>query len=271
MFLPGNILYLENNILKTLNLTSFTTHAIIGPADFKSPHTFFQMNSTTVIMINSRNYCVQSVSRITNQTSLVAGLCGESGRKDGSFLQARFGEIFGNVRLPYQRAFVMEKTTGNVKMLDFITEKVSTSFNLVYQLIGAAMRWSTKDLYFSYVGGIGKASLTTGNVQYFSVDTYEPVPLRQNHANYWVISIHFVTDNVLLIADQGQNIKALDVSRSSISEICSRPASHRNVFAGNMSECRAFEPQSFLVLPDENRIMVGFVYSIGYIDISGRL
>ena len=271
LFLPGNILYIENNILKTLNLTSRVTSAITRQGDFLSPHSFFQKNITTVVMIDTRNFCIKTVNRKTNQTSILAGQCNYHGYIDGQFSRARFGDIFGSVSLPGEKAFVMDQSGSSVRLLDFVSQRVSTHLRLLYRLIGVAVRWSTRDLYFSYQGGIGKASLITRDIRYFTVDTHQRLNPYGHFFENWVISMRFVTDNLLLIADQGKAIRVLDINNRSTSEICNRPFSKFQVQAGNISQCKVFEPQSFLVMPEENKIVVGFVSTIGYIDISGKL
>ena len=100
-FVPDNLLYIDGHSLKTLNMSIMEGHLIAGltktngsqdgvgsHARFDHPYSFYQYNSTYVVIADAFNYCLRSVDRLTNQTSWVAGGCGSYDYVDGSFSQS---------------------------------------------------------------------------------------------------------------------------------------------------------------------------------------
>ena len=100
-FIPGNILFVESHSLKTLNLATNETWLIAGNtasrgyrqgtgeiARFNGPFSFHQRNSTDVIILDSNNGCIRTLSRLTNSTEILAGLCTKPGDLDGPLRSA---------------------------------------------------------------------------------------------------------------------------------------------------------------------------------------
>ena len=80
LFIPGNIVYSEGKSLKTTN--GRTKQLIAGDsgvygyaegigvdAYFKYIASFLQLNSTTLLVVDSGNHCLRLVDRITTTTS----------------------------------------------------------------------------------------------------------------------------------------------------------------------------------------------------------
>ena len=78
-FRPGNILYSNRDTLKSLDPDRWAPHSIAGRdrksgyqegkgfnAHFNFMTSFYQFNSTTVVIANTSNDCVRTVNRITN-------------------------------------------------------------------------------------------------------------------------------------------------------------------------------------------------------------
>lgn len=115
-FVEGNILYTDNNQLKTINTETQHVELIVGstfpgyceesrsrrePPQFNYPNSFFQCSDSTVIVADSWNFCIRSVSRETNSTRSVAGVCAsQRSFADGPFSTARFSFVYDAIKFP---------------------------------------------------------------------------------------------------------------------------------------------------------------------------
>ena len=111
-FVNGNILYIESHAVRTINLSTNESWLIAGNATvrgyrdgkgsfvrFHAPFSFHQRSSTEVIIFDSMNSCIRILSRLTNLTMPLAGLCLTPGNKDGNFTTTRFSQPEKNVEI----------------------------------------------------------------------------------------------------------------------------------------------------------------------------
>ena len=102
-YIPGNVLIIFENAWATVNFTTNATSVIAGnpsvagslriqrpgtDARFHTPFSFFQKNSTHVILIDSLNHCLLLVSRETNTTTILAGKPATPGQRIGAFSES---------------------------------------------------------------------------------------------------------------------------------------------------------------------------------------
>ena len=103
-FIPGYILYIEDHSVKTLNLETKESWVISGDstrpgyregvgkdAMFNVPSSIHQRDAAALILLDSENGCIRTISRLTNETQKLAGFCRLSGDKDGNFDFALIG------------------------------------------------------------------------------------------------------------------------------------------------------------------------------------
>ena len=125
------------------------------------PTDFEQINSTHVVILDSGSYRIRVVNRVTNSTSLLAGVCGVNnlGFKDGTFEEAKFGSLMSITQLPTskgQRLLIIESDNQKVRHFDLTTRMLSTLNTKFYgYLQSLAIQPSTDVKFFSINQAIG--------------------------------------------------------------------------------------------------------------------
>ena len=174
-FIPGNILFVESHSLKTLNLATNETWLIAGKTAsrgysqgtgettrFNGPFSFHQRNSTDVIILDSNNGCIRTLSRLTYTTEILAGFCTIPGDIDGPLRSARLGKPEKVVELESDVLAFTDVASYSIKKLDLAHEPV----------FGLAKRPNSADLIFTFNGGLGKVDLCNLNVEYLTQSIY---------------------------------------------------------------------------------------------------
>lgn len=277
LFLPGNIIFISYPSLWTINIETREAHELFSVLN--SPYSLVQLSSTLVLV--TEYGCVRALNRTDNQVLKLIGRCHSlSSYMDGPFDKARFGELFGSVRLTSTAIAVADPDNLCVRKIDLGSEEVSTLVFLNEPIFSLAIQLD-KLFFATEKGQIGHYDLITGQHQYIISQSYseESVDggLQSAVIQGYGISIKFLTEDILLIAERPNTIRVIDLSLDRVSSLCGGliepniiDGSPQGVSSGNISECKVFGPRSFVYLPDENRILVAFLYSIGHIDISGK-
>lgn len=293
MFIPGNILYIDSHSLKTLNLSSLASSLIAGTTDyygyregygdearFNRPYSFYQQNSTYVIIVDGFNFCIRSLSRLTNITSWVAGRCTEYGKPidDGSFESARFGYLQKIVKVPLddgrEIALVNSFTEylyGKVRIIYFDDRRVTTLDTWWRRLYGLTLRPGTTYAYFSFSGGFGKIDYTSGADYYIATSARHGWAYTDGHFDNAELgefpeTLLFINKDTILITDYGYDVlRVANLNSEYVTSICRQSGTAR---PGNINQCRLAGPRSLLALPDSDRILIGSRSSLGYLLIS---
>ena len=291
-FVNGNILYIESHAVKTINLSTNESWLIAGNATdrgyrngkgnfvrFHAPFSFHQRSSTEVIIFDSMNSCIRILSRLTNLTMPLAGLCITPGNKDGNFTTTRFSQPEKNVEISSNAIAITDVKNNCIMMLDFALEQITTLVQLALPLVGITMKPDSEDLIFSYSGGLGKVNFRTLEVEYTTETNYvgyrdgtlDAAPRTGAIFSLKPEELLFLSNKVMMVADlYNHMLRIVDYENFLVSSVCD-PAfngSLSHIRAGNITSCRLSYPRSLLHMPGTNRILIGFHQSLGYIEVS---
>ena len=304
-FRPGNILYSNRDTLKSLDPDRWAPQSIAGRdrksgyqegkgfnARFNFMTSFYQFNSTTVVIADTSNDCVRTVNRITNMTSWVSGKCADPlgfGSVDGSFYSARFSGPYYFVKLPgfvsdghEQLAFT---DFSSIRIMDFTAETVSTMVeeDVIERPRVLTLSPDNSSLYFSFFNGVGHLELATYRrtilSQGYRHGTPVDGPLSSAVFGGDINAMAFLGEKVLIVSDQENNIiRVIDLVDRQVSSICQHPTLDADsmcpigkVRSGDITKCLTCVPQSFYIMRDENKILLGGIGALGYIKTTGQV
>lgn len=285
--LPNHVLLIESSSLRTLDLTTNETHLIAGKADirgyregagdearFNAPFSFYQTDGSEVIVLDSLNKCIRRLSRDTNQTSILTGLCTIPGDVDGSFQQARFGQPEKVVQISPDELALTDAVNLCIRKLDMREEQTSTLLKLDKPLHGLTMRPHTRDLYFSFIGGFGLFNLD--NNQYEILTQSKLYGYRDGDLSDMAVfsrrpeTMLFITYNVMLVAGFDTHlIRVVNLMGETVSSVCNPTLEGNLTSAGGIETCLLSFPRSLLAIPKENKVLIGLHESLGYMEMYG--
>ena len=289
LLIPGNIMYIERNALKTYSPLQNQAETIAGLVDtsghregigvdarFYAPESFHQPSRSQVIVTDSNNGCFRSVSRLTNGTSKLAGLCSASRpastEVDGQFMNARFGTPAKKAEIDPECIAVTDTRFGSIRLLNFTSEEVSLLVKLQKLPVGLALRPGTSDLFFSFAGGIGYVDLDSSYVKYLfgeDNDGYEDGSFASGAIlSRRSESLLFLTPGVIIVSDLFNNaIRVVDLRGQAISSVCGSGVGSQ---PGDIESCKLQYPRSLLRLTyyydDSCVVMIGLESSIGHLE-----
>ena len=301
-FVPDNLLYIDGHSLKTLNMSIMEGHLIAGltktngsqdgvgsHARFDHPYSFYQYNSTYVVIADAYNYCLRSVDRLTNQTSWVAGGCGSYDYVDGSFSQSRFNVLQKMVRLPgTDNGHVVLLSTyskfwgiGRIRTINFYEHRVGTLYEHFYwtaarNIFALGIRPNTTIVYFTRGGGLGKVDYSSGESSFVSV--LPSIGFTDgNFRDAW-LSPHpecliFLNQDTMIITDyENHLLRVGNFNSRLISSICDWQQGQGGDLtkAGNISTCKLIYPRSLLPVPKKDMVLIGSQDSLGYMIVKGK-
>ena len=300
LFIPDNLLYMDGHSLKTLNMSSMTGHLISGltkinglkdgvgsEARFHHPYSFFQYNSTYVVIADAYNYCLRSVDRLTNQTSWVAGGCGSYDYADGSFSHCRFSVLQKMVRVPHNDSQhnVLLGTYSRfwgivrIRTIKFDENSVYTLDQWFWKtryLFAVRIRPHTTTAYFTCAGGFGKIDYSNGDNSLIS-----PIAVKGFRDGSFHLavfsgkpeSLTFLNQDTMIITDYENHLLRIgNLNSKVLSSICDWQQGEGGDLtkAGNISDCKLVHPRSILALPEKNMVMIGSQDSLGYMIVKGK-
>ena len=283
LFVPGNILYLESHALMTLNLNTNESTLIAGSITntgfnngignavrFDGPFAFLQLDSSMVVISDRNNHCFRTVSRLTNATSTFAGACEARGDIDGPFTSAKMRLPESMVKISPNEILFTDFSVASIRKLDISTNQVSLVVQLNESAHGLAQQPGSQNLIFSVYGGLLRLNLDTLNVNYLTqTSSHGSVdgPLGSSVFHRKPESLAFLDSDVMIAAGfQSHLVRVVDFAELYVSSIC-QLSNANEVQAGTISSCKMDYPRSLLVLPELNRILVGFHESIGFIEL----
>lgn len=224
---PDHLLFIDNNSIKVVSPTTLVTHVIAGGQDsgyrdghvsqtkFNSPFSFYQPNSSAIIVADTGNFCLRIINRETNQTSTYAGNCTEPGFQSGSPSDARFGAILDIVRLPRSVAnkLVITDYRPNNRLctVDLQTRVVQTFAQLYVPPLALAWHPIDYSLFLSFEGGLGKYNLLSRKLDYLTPTDHKTFghldgQLASAKFSASILSMKFINENTLILADHLNNV-----------------------------------------------------------------
>lgn len=290
LFKPGFILYAQSFSLSTLDYQTSTSHLIAGSASepgyregvgpaarFNSTYrtAFHQPNATHVILLDNSNGCVRVVSRLSNATSTLAGQCQNKGYIDGAASEARFGRLGGGIaqRPGTNELLISDMQNDCIRKIDMDTLYVST---LIEANSPRAIAFDPTGIFLYYT--------LSQHIMWINLDTREQVflnrdaskqhydgPVNSSRFSNIVPDIHFLTDKLLVVADQfHDSLRLVDLHSGSVSSICKQNKTNwYDQTTGDISQCELTDPNAILPLPAEEKILIGGQLSIGVLHTRG--
>ena len=264
-YIPGNVLYVEGSAIKTLNLQTNETWLIAGDIEirgyrngyggsvrFNIPSSFHQRNSTELIILDTRNGCIRTVSQKTNATSNLAGICTETGDVDGPFNIARVGapEKFAEIR-PGVLAFT-DFMCNCIKVLDLVNARVTTLAIVGEPVFGLAKKPGTEDLIFTVNGGLGKVNSCSGNVAFLTTTIYTGYrdgPLTESSHTSAVFSLRpetllFLNQDIMLVTGfRTHLIRVVNFASEFVTSICDPSLDGNLTLSGDIETCHISYPR----------------------------
>ena len=248
-------------------------------ARFNIPYSIHHRNATDLIVSDVENHCIRTLSRLTNETKRLVGLCGTQGNVDGSFGVARLGfpekmtEIEPNVLAFNDVAY------KNIRLLDLGNERVSTLRSFREYVYGLAKRPNSQDLIVSISGSLGKINLCNGKAVYLTKVPYNEAPPRNGpltvspFTNGAIFSIrpetlYFLDENTMLTAGfHSHLVRVVDFASAYVTSICEALAEGSASTSGDIETCQLSNPRSLLAIPSLDLVIIGLGESIGFIEI----
>lgn len=284
---PGHLLMAENHCLKTLNLANQQTSLVVGnsyiagyregsggSARFNILSGFEQINSSHVLITDVYNHCIRLLDRSTNTTTTIAGVCGWSGHRDGPLTSARLNTPFKIIRLPNTDRYLISDY-GNllIRELNLATGQVSTFVNTTEKPNALLLSRDGSSVFFSWFKGIGEVNLLTKQVTFLTSPDKKYYGFRDGPASravfHRVEEMVYLNDNLILMTDLRNNVLRLfNIRNKYVTTICN---TGNSTVSGTIETCQMRVPRSLLVQPSRNRVLIGCVEYIGYLNIRGRL
>ena len=259
LYIPGNILFVDGNSLKTTDGTRTTiitgnvstsgyVEGTASEALYNSITSFTQISPTLVVIADNGNDCLRLLDRTTANSSQYVGYCYPGGGMGGPMSYPL--AITQNLKSP-DMIFVTD---------DYAIHQVNSSNNPpdVSQAFDVNAFYLTQDpqtgdLYTTTDTRVNKISNSSGTAVKLSGSFNGHRDGDFDFARFETLQgIIFLHDKIL-VADEGNNrLRVLDLNTNQTSSICSGERGHKD---GNLSICSLAEPYSLML--HEGEIYVG--------------
>lgn len=226
---------------------------------------------------DSTNCCIRNVNLKTNEVATVAGKCQQCGRED---------DYFANALMDHPLGLVVK---GNDKRNIFFYDNGSKS---VRCLISSRGRWSVNTLWqwdryvhFIIFDNTGKYLYLLAGNSIWRIRSHFVTPLEavisadQGHKDGSLAhalidrprSIFFLSDNLFILADYGNNVlRLVDIANSIVSTMCvPQMGADITVAAGPIDRCKMRAPLQ-VYRRDNNTIAVLAENSLYRVSYSGK-
>lgn len=196
-------------------------------ARFSQITSFCQLNSTTIVMTDTKNNCIRTFNRVTGITSLLSGDCSPtSGYQNGNLSTALYSEPFKmKGESTKSIIYLTDKSNRAVRELNLITDQVDTVANLsgIGRPLGIDLGWNDATIFITT-----ETSLLSIKTHDRTMELLIPSfnrgfadgPLLQAKINS-PQGIMTLSRNVLLLMDTNNNrLRIIHLAFNSISSIC---------------------------------------------------
>lgn len=264
LYETGNILFADQHSLKTVNVHDKSVNTIAGSsledgyvegvgteARFNIIAGFHQLLPTKIIVLDTRNHCIRTLSRTTIQTKLYAGVCTSGGYADGNaslFSSPR--SIITDVK-DLTTLIVTDRGNRALRTINIKTRVVMTLYKNdasteTYQ--GMLQENNTGDIYLTFRHGVTKYDYKTKSLS--QVTGSSSAGFQDNLFDeiqfYHPKELTLISNDVLIVADSYNHLlRVLNLtSKTGISK-CS---GHRGHLDGELSTCQLWYPQSLCLI-----------------------
>lgn len=236
-FVPDHMLFSTSSSMWTVDVGG-NQHSIIGStsfgysegtgggAQFKWITGFTQIeNGRKVLVAEYFNHCIRSVNRLTNSSSIYSGNCTNEGYRDGGRKEALFTYPWDIITSSDERRAYITERYYAVRVIDLVTETVSTLIEENDLVILNYMIHSpiyTNRLMISFHHGIADMDLTSGTVSTISgvkiYSGYRTGSFSQARFNNPSALLSLPSINSVLVADEANYaIRLLNFSSNTVS------------------------------------------------------
>ena len=260
LFIPGNIVYSEGKSLKTTN--GRTKQLIAGDsgvygyaegigvdAYFKYIASFLQLNSTTLLVVDSGNHCLRLVDRITTKTSRRLGRCTLGGSE---ILRFHYPTTLIFDKMNIEQLLLIDSANRALKAINKTnwTKKNLFVFNTsiqpkrIFQQENGNLFVAIGHCIMEYNYVTKSASLITGSIDQNGFHDGSLPEARFDTPREMLV----LPSDKLLVADRSNNrIRLIDLGWNMTFSICSGVSSTRD---GNISYCGVVRPLALLAVND---------------------
>lgn len=259
LFVRDSLLFADGHVLKTSD--GSTPHVIAGStaegyveghgsyACFNRITGFIQLNSSTVVAVDSFNHCLRLVDRVTNSTQQFLGNCTNADYRDGEF--PLFNQPWGifQDRMDPEWFLVTDKNNNALRNVSAITWEVSTSVRSDSMLIrpnGITQHTSTGDFYLTTEHGVVQYDYASRDLTVITGSTASAFKegLLSEAMYNTPTEITYLTNDQLLLADmENSRLRVLDLQSNNTWSICSATEGYKD---GSLSACELYWPSSLL-------------------------
>lgn len=267
--ISGNVLYSTSTSLSTTD--GYTTSMIVGSATtfgykegmgenarFRSVSTFIQHTSTTLLLVDSGNHCLRSVSRLTNTTSTFVGKCETPFQWEGTNPLFNSPSAVIEDSMSPGNFFITERLGQRLKYMTVRGEikNVTTVYRGIQRFSRMVQQTTSGNIYITYDNGIAfydylqrTMSILVGSSTQVGSSTlgFEDGMFSSTKFNR-PLGIVFLDRDILLVSDSFNcRLRMLDLSTNTSSSICS---GKRGYSDGNLTTCQLDDPRALMIKND---------------------
>ena len=187
-----------------------------------------------------------------------------------------FGRILDVTKLSKYRIVLAHRKSSRceLKMIDLLTNKVDLITYTDGEPTSICADLNIDNLYLSSEYGIEVFNLKTRNIYQLTMSNgntgHIDGSLQIARFSPSPYDLMFLGENVILIADRGNFVlRVIDLVNKTVSTIC-KPGSS-SAYGELTRDCHFGFSQSLLVLPNDDKILIGLSESIGSLRIEGEL
>ena len=247
LFIKGNLLFSMNQALLTSDGT--TQQLIVGQsvlnmfnkipyvegvgknATFSKITSFAQLNTSYVLLADSKHGCIRGVDRYTNKTKLVAGICKEQiyysdTHIDGDLTHATFHVVSTIAYRPHE-IYVVEQMKKTVRKVDLKENKVTTVVNeknlRKYDVPRRFVIDNQRNMIFlTAFNGLLQINLVNDSVAYLTKEKGKRgSELLSNSKWSGASEIIFLDDDTLLVTDTfNGRLRVIDLKSMTVNTWC---------------------------------------------------
>ena len=281
---PSNILYVEHHCLKTMSLATRISELVVGSctqagyqegsgatARVNIIAGFYQIDSNSVLLVDTYNHCIRMLDRTTNTTSVLAGKCAVvAGYNDGGFQNAEFNTPFKIISYG-DHYFISDYGNLVIRKLQLDTQEISTFVNVTEKPNALLLSLDGEYVFFSWFKGVGRVNLRTKEVVFITSPDKRYHGFRDGPTERAVFErveeMVYLSESLILMTDVRNNVlRLLNMLTNSVSTICNRG---NRTITGTIETCELNFPRSLLVLKDRNQVLIGSLFHMGYVNITG--
>ena len=262
---PSNILYVEHHCLKTMSLATRISELVVGSCTQAG----YQEGSGATARVNiiAGFYQIDSNSVLL----VLAGKCAVvAGYNDGGFQNAEFNTPFKIISYG-DHYFISDYGNLVIRKLQLDTQEISTFVNVTEKPNALLLSLDGEYVFFSWFKGVGRVNLRTKEVVFITSPDKRYHGFRDGPTERAVFErveeMVYLSESLILMTDVRNNVlRLLNMLTNSVSTICNRG---NRTITGTIETCELNFPRSLLVLKDRNQVLIGSLFHMGYVNITG--